>query len=247
HYIYDAYGNIVDTDIEPGYSNVAEINPYRYRGYRYDEETNLYYLNSRYYDSEIGRFINSDGLLGIQSDIQSTNMIAYCANNPIMYIDPEGESLLLVIFVASLVAFCMVATSPSSSDAGENISVSGGASPDAVDFGAQVMGVGFEATAGLTGVTYDAAGNMYETMTYGGQLGPLGASFVESSDGSSTVSVSLSIIYISVDINDILNVESWGAGLSFSASAGNGIGGASVSYDIDFFGLVVDQFDEEDD
>ncbi|MFH0767035.1 MAG: RHS repeat-associated core domain-containing protein, partial [Bacillota bacterium] len=101
-YEYDAWGNITDV-IEYKYNesdelvecDVAEyiisiINPYRYRGYRFDEEISLYYLNSRYYDANIGRFINADGLLGSFGDSQSTNMYAYAQNNPIMMIDESG-------------------------------------------------------------------------------------------------------------------------------------------------------------
>jgi len=47
HYIYDAYGQITDTEITAGYSAIADANPYRYRGYRYDLEISMYYLNSR--------------------------------------------------------------------------------------------------------------------------------------------------------------------------------------------------------
>lgn len=52
----------------------------------------MYYLNSRYYNPQIGRFLNSDGLLGETGDILSTNMYAYCANNPVMYTDRDGHS-----------------------------------------------------------------------------------------------------------------------------------------------------------
>ena len=72
-YRYDAWGNIIyATDHE-----IAKINPYTYRGYRYDVETSLYYLNSRYYNPEIGRFINADGLIGQTGDILGHNMYAY--------------------------------------------------------------------------------------------------------------------------------------------------------------------------
>jgi RHS repeat-associated protein len=90
HYVYDAYGNIIKTDVTSGYAHIAAINSYTYRGYRYDSEIGMYYLNSRYYNPEIGRFINSDGLLGLEGDILTTNMYAYAVNNPIMNIDPSG-------------------------------------------------------------------------------------------------------------------------------------------------------------
>jgi len=85
-YKYDAWGNIIS---QTG-GALAEINPYRYRGYRFDEETGFYYLNSRYYNPVIGRFISSDGLLGKQGDTIGHNMYAYCANNPVMYSDITG-------------------------------------------------------------------------------------------------------------------------------------------------------------
>ncbi|MFA5037703.1 MAG: RHS repeat-associated core domain-containing protein [Candidatus Izemoplasmatales bacterium] len=85
-YEYDAYGNIINSPT----GTLSTINPYTYRGYRYDTEIDMYYLNSRYYNPETGRFISSDGLLGETDDIQSTNMYAYCANNPIANVDPTG-------------------------------------------------------------------------------------------------------------------------------------------------------------
>ena len=69
-------------------NSVAKLNPFRYRGYYYDAETGLYYLNSRYYDPSIGRFINADDISYIQpTDINGLNLFAYCGNNPVMYVD----------------------------------------------------------------------------------------------------------------------------------------------------------------
>jgi RHS repeat-associated protein len=96
-YDYDSYGNIIQKRIDSGFENVYKANSYTYRGYRYDIETGLYYLQSRYYNPEIGRFISSDGLLGQQGDILSTNMYAYCSNNPVINIDPTGYWVLSLI------------------------------------------------------------------------------------------------------------------------------------------------------
>ena len=85
-YTYDEYGNIIDST----QSEIAQKNPYRYRGYRYDNETDFYYLNSRYYNPELGRFINADGLVGEQGELLAHNMYAYAMNNPIMMVDPSG-------------------------------------------------------------------------------------------------------------------------------------------------------------
>ena len=89
-YIYDAWGNILSiTGSMAG--TLGQVNPFRYRGYYYDTETGLYYLNSRYYDAEVGRFINADGIIGANGGIVGYNMFAYCNNNPIMYSDPNGD------------------------------------------------------------------------------------------------------------------------------------------------------------
>ncbi len=66
------------------------MNPFRYRGYYWDSETGFYYLQSRYYDPAIGRFINADNQLST-GDFNGMNLYAYCDNNPVMRIDPTGE------------------------------------------------------------------------------------------------------------------------------------------------------------
>jgi len=83
-YEYDSYGNLLS-------STGTVKSPLTYRGYRYDWEIGLFYLNSRYYNPQTGRFISSDGLLGQTADILSTNMYAYCANNPVNRNDPLGD------------------------------------------------------------------------------------------------------------------------------------------------------------
>jgi len=110
-YIYDAWGNhkvfavvgentidITDnldyTDIS-GNIHIAHTNPFRYRGYYFDTETSLYYLNTRYYDPTVGRFINADEITILdetQSQIHGLNLYMYCGNNPVMNIDPSGRS-----------------------------------------------------------------------------------------------------------------------------------------------------------
>ena len=69
------------------------LNPFRYRSYYFDTETNLYYLQTRYYDPEIGRFINIDSIEYADPEtINGLNLYAYCGNNPIKYVDPTGCS-----------------------------------------------------------------------------------------------------------------------------------------------------------
>ncbi|MEE1317871.1 MAG: RHS repeat-associated core domain-containing protein, partial [Ruminococcus sp.] len=67
-------------------------------GYVYDDETGLYYLNSRYYDPETGRFINADIYCDTMSNILGTNMFTYCNNNPVNQIDPEGTDAVWLQF-----------------------------------------------------------------------------------------------------------------------------------------------------
>lgn len=87
-YVYDSWGNIKDTKGDP---TVRELNPIRYRGYVYDTETSLYYLQSRYYNPFTGRFLNADIYCDTGTDTTlSTNMFAYCENNPINKSDQTG-------------------------------------------------------------------------------------------------------------------------------------------------------------
>ena len=86
-YTYNAWGEIISSS-----GNMAQINPLRYRGYYYDSETGFYYLNSRYYDPAICRFINADSLMGTSPDMLSYNLFAYCNNNPVNFSDPTGKA-----------------------------------------------------------------------------------------------------------------------------------------------------------
>lgn len=98
-YEYDSWGNLLSIKDEQGndvteQNNIGIINPFRYRSYYYDKETNLYYLNSRYYNPEWGRFLNADGILGANEDILAYNLYAYVSNNPIMYSDELGYGII---------------------------------------------------------------------------------------------------------------------------------------------------------
>ena len=84
-YKYDPFGNIISQS-----GTMAEINPLRYRGYYYDADTGFYYLQSRYYDPAIGRFINADVYTSTGQGVLGNNMFAYCGNNPANRADPSG-------------------------------------------------------------------------------------------------------------------------------------------------------------
>ena len=85
-YRYDPYGNLVSSS-----GTMAANNPLRYRGYYFDSESGFYYLQSRYYDPEIARFINADDFASTGQGILGNNMFAYCGNNPIIRVDSSGE------------------------------------------------------------------------------------------------------------------------------------------------------------
>ena len=71
-------------------NRVRNANPFHYRGYYYDEETDLYYCQSRYYDPDVGRFINTDSAIGVNNDMAGYNLFVYCGNNPVSRYDDGG-------------------------------------------------------------------------------------------------------------------------------------------------------------
>ena len=102
-YMYDSWGNIYSitdeygNDISNDNSHIANINPFRYRSYYYDNESKFYYLNSRYYNPLWGRFLTIDSLLNPNQDIISHNLYVYCSNNPIKNTEKEGKSLFIAL------------------------------------------------------------------------------------------------------------------------------------------------------
>ena len=107
-YSYDAWGNHT---IKAYNKTIANANPFRYRSYFYDTDTGLYYLKTRYYDPEVGRFLNMDAVdYADPETLGGLNLYAYCNNNPVMYIDPTGHFILqLVVSVISYVGVAIAA------------------------------------------------------------------------------------------------------------------------------------------
>ena len=96
-YWYDAWGNhkVVDANGNEitSLNHLGNLNPFRYRGYYYDVETGLYFLQTRYYDPEVGRFLNRDSVsYADPQTINGLNLYTYCGNNPVMYTDYAGNS-----------------------------------------------------------------------------------------------------------------------------------------------------------
>ena len=123
-YNYDAWGNhevvcydksgrkLVDEhgNSTAPTSHIGNLNPYRYRGYMYDTETGLYFLKTRFYDPKVGRFISQDNVSYLDpKTINGLNLYAYCGNNPVMNIDPDGTFFRAIGRAISTVVAAVVA------------------------------------------------------------------------------------------------------------------------------------------
>ena len=95
NYTYDAWGNVTSIinqygeDVTGLPRHQGNLNPIRYRGYHYDAELEMYWLTTRFYNPEIGRFINADGQLN--SGLFGNNLYAYCSNDSVNGHDPTGS------------------------------------------------------------------------------------------------------------------------------------------------------------
>ncbi len=110
-YEYDPWGNILSTSGSMA-ATLGADNPFRYRGYYYDNGSGFYYLQSRYYDPATGRFLNADdtAYIGASGTILGYSLFAYCENNPVSYMDSTGNWLLQAICgIAGAVVFGTVA------------------------------------------------------------------------------------------------------------------------------------------
>ena len=133
-YVYDAWGNhaVLNSDGSDCESGIGILNPFRYRGYFYDIETGLYYLQTRYYDPEVGRFISPDSIdYADPETINGLNLYAYCGNNPIMYVDPSGHfaitTFLISLAIGTLISWGLSEIFGSQIAGGISSTVSGGA------------------------------------------------------------------------------------------------------------------------
>ena len=100
-YTYDSWGKLLSTSGSLAETFGAE-QPFRYRGYVYDEETGFYYLQSRYYNPEVGRFISADVYLSTGQGVIGHNAYAYCGNNPIIRLDSTGNFWDTIFDIVSL-------------------------------------------------------------------------------------------------------------------------------------------------
>ena len=114
-YTYNAWGKVLSSS-----GSMASINPLRYRGYYFDSDTGLYYLKSRYYDPQIARFVNADGLTSTGQGIVGCNMFAYCGNCTTMFKDSDGAiGLLATLFTGGIIIGLITALSYAGSPEGQ--------------------------------------------------------------------------------------------------------------------------------
>ncbi len=99
-YSYDAFGNVLTKE-----GTYATKNPFLYKGYYYEHSMGLYYLESRYYDPRIRRFISPDNIDYLEpTSFSGLNLYAYCGNDPVNYYDPSGTVLISsTIIILSLI------------------------------------------------------------------------------------------------------------------------------------------------
>ena len=138
-YYYEAWGNHKAVDSNGNQitssTHIGNLNPFRCRGYYYDTETGLYYLKTRYYDPEVGRFISCDSIEYADTEtINGLNLYAYCGNNPVMNVDPNGTAwwdwiiAIAVVTVSAVAAVVTAGTSLVLTGALAGIAVSGAVS-----------------------------------------------------------------------------------------------------------------------
>ena len=132
-----SYSNVITNQ-----DHVANRNPIRYRGYYYDTESGLYYLNSRYYDPVTGRFVNADGYIsGFGGDARGYNLFAYCFNNPVNMSDPIGNwpswsQIFTGIAIAAVAVAAVAAVVATAGAAAPALAVAGGGIIGGISVGA---------------------------------------------------------------------------------------------------------------
>jgi len=199
-YLYDAWGNHIVLDASGNENTnpdfIGNLNPIRYRGYYFDKETNLYFLKSRYYDPEVGRFISPDSVDFIDPySFFGFNLYAYCKNNPVNYFDESGHMPMLLLFGGLL--FGTIAASVfniakqmiqndwdfSTLDWGSvvNSAIVGGALGLSLAFGIAYLGPVIAGTATTGGLTAGSAFAINTAVSFG--AGNLGYVFEELING----------------------------------------------------------------
>lgn len=193
-YSYDAWG-VCNVVTDTSGCNISTINPFRYRGYYYDEEIGLYYLQSRYYDPAVGRFVNADEVAYLSADrtLTGLNLITYCLNTPCKFCDPFGTWVISVGFeLSAAYVFGIYGGLSVNIDQDFNVSIMGSIGGTVITnvaasiqfFISQCLG--FHSVSQLNGWSFSAGAGY----SCGVNLS-FGASFVVGFDGSMSDNISL--------------------------------------------------------
>ena len=166
-YKYDDWGKPTWTTNNTSEANeLLELNPFMYKGYFYDQNTGLYYLNTRYYDPELGRFINADKEVGTVQNIMGMNLYAYCRCNPISYADENGTWPQWLTKVCIGIAVIGVCALVAAATAGTGVACIGMSMLVGAAKGAAIGAV----TGALTGAVIGAVTEGIKTGTWEGAL-----------------------------------------------------------------------------
>lgn len=176
-YQYDAWGNVTEC-VDATDFGLAKKNPITYRSYYYDVESDMYYLNSRYYIPTICRFVSADSYVQTGQGMLDKNMFAYCMNNPVKYIDEQGTFVGTIFgaIVGGIAGGIGAAINGDDIWAGVSIGIGTGAlAGAAVDIAVATGGVGAIAIAAIggavaSGVSYIATETVNGREVKGGQL-----------------------------------------------------------------------------
>ncbi len=205
--------------------HIGNLNPFRYRGYFYDPETELYYLQTRYYDPEVGRFITIDAIEYLDPEsINGLNLYAYCGNNPVMGYDPNGTAkwwqwllgiIAVVAIAAVLIASVIVTGGTSLAAIGLGFTIGATANFVGQGFGNLINGQNFFNGMNVASIFIGGlAGAAYAT-GLGGVLGAFGVGVAAGVANSSFQSKSFKEIVKNGLIGGFSAVASYGIGQTF--------------------------------
>lgn len=167
-YEYDLFGKPLACRDTSGIG-LGSLNPFRFKGYVYDEESGLYYLTTRYYDPEIGRFLTPDNLEQLDPEkAAGLNLYVYCNNDPVLFFDPEGEMGMAKVVGLTILFALFLATV-----------LTGPISPLPLLAGGAILGTlgsGMATLVFMDDLTLDTADDLIISMLFGAVGGILGVS-----------------------------------------------------------------------
>ncbi len=190
-YDYSSYGKV---EVKKDTVGISKKDHIRYKGYIYDEETKLYYLISRYYDPEIGRFISQDSVEYIEpSSISGLNLYVYCCNDPINMYDPSGNFAISIGLLLAIGGIVGAAIGAGASVAGQYLA--NGCSWENFSWGQLALDTVLGGVSGMLSMSPLGLGAMVAANAGLGFVGAVGGHLINGSDfskGSTWLDIGLS-------------------------------------------------------